>query len=191
MDLVWTGLLIGWFVQRFGQILFDPVLLFQDSFRAIMAVPAPYMALVGWIAGGLFVGWKMWRAKLVSETNFLQLLNAFVPGILIGLGVSQLLMVDLGKPTLLPWGVMAGNHAYHPLHFYRGLALVLLGMGIRRRSVPTVQRLGWSLFGVGVIGILVSFLDFPNRQWMGMSTVQAGSLVLAVFGLLLLWRKRL
>lgn len=190
VDFLWTAFLIGLLVYRFGGILLNPLNLFQNPFQAFMAVPAPYMAGVGMAVGLAYVVWNLIRSGQLQTTGWFRLLNMAAPGLLVGLAIYQLFTADLGKPTALPWGIEIGQTAYHPLHVYRGIGFLAIGLALRSNKLHAESRLGWALFAGGIVGMLVTFFSFPDAKWVGMTGGQWTAVIASLAGLLMLWRQR-
>lgn len=187
-DSIWTGLLIGLLVYRFGGIVFRPVQFSKNPMQILWVSPESYMTYVGILAGAVYAGWKIYRSDFAGLKSVSPFVNVILPGILAGAAIYQLFSGDLGKPTYLIWGVQAGAFAYHPLHLYRGIGLLLLGIGLRTQSVPVHSRLGWGLLLGGIVVMFVSFFGNPGSYLLGMTPLQWGSLLASAVGLILISR---
>jgi prolipoprotein diacylglyceryltransferase len=190
VDILWTAFVIAILVYRFGGMLLNPLEVLRSPFQAFMAVPAPYMAWVGILAGVMYAGWNIYKSGQWQAVGWLRLLNGMMPSLLVGLAVYQLFTADLGKPTQLPWGIEVGQTAYHPLHVYRGLALLVIGLALRSGKLQPEFRFGWALFGGGVAVMIMSFAAFPDVKWAGLTGEQWIAVAASLVGLLTLWRQR-
>lgn len=188
VDIGWGAALIGVLVYRLGGAAANPGELLRDPIQTLMAVPGPYMKGIGFGAGWAYAVWKLFRAGIDTRAAWVRTVNAAAPGILLGVGLYQLAVPEIGRATALPWGIEIGQRSYHPIHLYQGVGFLLLGAVLRRKRVALESRAGWALLGSGVVVMMISFVRFPETAWLGLTAVQWAAFAASGTGLLILGR---
>jgi phosphatidylglycerol:prolipoprotein diacylglycerol transferase len=176
VGVVAGGLLVVWRARARGAALLAAALV-------VVAVLAGAHALFWAVHGGRWGFWSgglssmggvvlgfvaAWGAARVAGEPLAPLLDALVPGALLGLGIGRigcfLSGCCMGRPTTLPWGVVfpeLGPPPRHPLQLYSAAAdLSLVGVLLALDGPPgAVARAG--CVGFGLVRALLDALRDP------------------------------
>jgi phosphatidylglycerol---prolipoprotein diacylglyceryl transferase len=176
------GLVGGVLVARFAHVIaywpaYRTQLLEIFGFNTTAFLPWP-----GVIAGVAIAGWYIYHRRL----PLVPILDAFAPGLLIGLAVADMGALLAGRypgaAADLPWSVTLWGVRRHPVQIYEALGLLAVGLfvlsvirGGSRRGFPAlIALLGW-----GLVEWLVGAFRSPEVT----STVLGGLRLEQVLGL--------
>lgn len=112
----------------------------------------------GAVAALAVAGWYIYRHRL----PLLSLLDAFGPGLLVGLAIADVGALFAGRnpgaPAVLPWSVTLWGVRRHPVQLYEAIGFVAVGLfvwsmirrherrsGSRPGAIALVALLGWGL----------------------------------------------
>ncbi|MGE5602265.1 MAG: prolipoprotein diacylglyceryl transferase [Nitrososphaerales archaeon] len=112
-----------------------------------------FLVRPGVIAGLAVAGWYLYRRRL----PLVILLDAFAPGLLVGLAIANIGALLAGRnpgaPTDLPWAVVLWGVRRHPVQVYEALGLLAVALfvlsviraGGRSGFPALIALLGWGL----------------------------------------------
>lgn len=147
------GLLGGIIVGRLAHVIaFWPA--YRSQPLEIIGLNAStFLAWPGLIAGLAVAGWYVYKHRL----PLVPLLDAFAPGLLIGLAIADIGALLAGRnpgaPADLPWSVTLWGVRRHPVQIYEALGLFLVALLVisaiqagSRKGIPAlIALLGWGL----------------------------------------------
>lgn len=184
------GLLAGILVARFSHVIAfwsayraQPLEIFGFNTTAFLLWP-------GVVAGLAVAGWYVYRRRL----PLLPLLDAFAPGLLVGLAIGAVGALltgrDPGAQTGAPWSVLLWGVRRHPVQAYEAIGLlaaalfVLLMMRSKTRqgAIALTALLGW-----GLVEWFVGAFRSPevtSTLFGGLRLVQVIGLLVALLALL-------
>jgi phosphatidylglycerol---prolipoprotein diacylglyceryl transferase len=176
------GLLGGVLVARLAHVVaFWPAYRSQPL-EIIGLNTTAFLVWPGVIAGLAVAGWYIYRRRL----PLVPLLDAFAPGLLIGLAIADagalLTGRNPGAPADLPWSVTLWGVRRHPVQVYEALGLLAVALfvlsviraGSRNGFPALIALLGW-----GLVGWLVEAFRSPEVT----STLPGGLRIGQVLGL--------
>jgi len=159
-----------------GAALAHPILTFVHGGGWSWAEPA------GWLAGAAYLIWKIRR----DRGPLLPLMNILARTGVIAFGVYSLFEARAGRLSELPFAVEIGGGSYHPVNLYHALLAFLFALWLWK----TGRGLWTSLFGMGCLLLLVSFLQVHLSTVLGLAPLQWVSLAMAIIGYGgLVWRR--
>ncbi len=144
----------------------------------------------GLVAALIVAGWYVYRRRLPLAP----LLDAFTPGLLVGLAIAALGALlsgrNAGAPADLPWSVSLWGVRRHPVQVYEALGLAavaflvlsMLRSGARSGAAALTALLGWGLVEWFVEAYRAA--DVTGTVLGGARAGQVLGLVVAVFALL-------
>ncbi|HEX7055588.1 MAG TPA: prolipoprotein diacylglyceryl transferase family protein [Bacilli bacterium] len=156
IDCLTTGLMIVALLWKFGELLFDPLLLFRRPTEALYMAASTRGACIGAICAVSYALWKLKRAGVSP----LVLLDALPVGILSGVMLDCLLIWQYGRPTHVRWGIALNDPAlrYHPLNAYLFIASAAILILLLRKKAAKKRgddaRFFFVLFGL--CGLVIS-----------------------------------
>lgn len=183
------GLVGGVLAARFAHVIAywpayrsQPLEIFGFNTTAFLPWP-------GVIAALAIVGWYIYRHRL----SLARMLDAFAPGLLIGLAVAALGALLTGRnpgaAADLPWSVVLWGVRRHPVQVYEALGLLAVAAFVlakMRRIRPGVAFF-MALLGWGLVRWLIEAFRSPDVSAMlvgGLRLAQVIGLAVALLGMI-------
>ncbi len=184
------GLVAGVLAARFAHVVAfwpayrsQPLEIFGFNTTAFLLWP-------GVIAALIVAGWYLYRRRLLLAP----VLDAFAPGLLIGLAIAAIGALLTGRnpgaPADLPWSVILWGVRRHPVQIYEALGLLAVAVfglrGVRSEGAAGASFLTAALGG-GLVEWLVEAFRSPDVSpvlFGGLRLIQVLGLAAALLALL-------
>lgn len=188
LDVLTNSLLILILIWRFGYLLFNPSIIWNEPGLILAASGSDRELWTGIIVSSIYVIWQIKKANI----HYYVVLDLLPYGVLTVLIINSTINWQYGLPTRLPWGISIANpnFKYHPIHLYMILLSAPLLIALWRKSKEIGQgkifRTFSIVFGIGMM--LVSLfkpqspylLGLSSEQLIYMSFLIAGSILLII-----------
>ncbi len=151
------------------------------------------LASMGGIGGGLVM---VAAASRLAGVRYLDLLDAFAPGAILGFGIGRigcfLAGCCFGRPTDLPWGIVLpdlGPPPRHPVQLYAAAADLALAAWLVRGTGPPGTTARRAMIGYGAARLALETVRDPAATDLlgvgGITVPQACAIALVLVGLAL------
>ncbi|UOF92288.1 hypothetical protein LSG31_09050 [Fodinisporobacter ferrooxydans] len=186
LDMYWNGVVIWLLAFKMAKVVVAPAAFFQNPILEFFSTPAPNADVVAWIVVLIYFIYKRYRLKI----SIFQMTDILSPAFVLGFGVYELLALQLGTATQVPWGIHVGQNGYHPVNFYIAICLLLAYWIIIRRkdTIRIGSRTAQSLIAFGFSWQLSTYFLVPGQLYFGLTKAQWLYLAILVIGILLFYQ---
>ncbi|AQR78302.1 hypothetical protein ABNB59_13145 [Paenibacillus larvae] len=182
-DLVFNGLVIIFLFWKFGHVLSDPSLLWENSSLVVLASGTGKDIILGTLVAILYISAQAGKTSLDGATW----LDFLAYGLTAGGSMYFILHQEPSFVFAWPWETDSAAFS-QPVSLYMGILLVLLGL--RFILLPPGRRgtaFSFLLIWFGLSGLIVSLFS-PQTIWRwGLSSGQFVYLFFPIIGMILDW----
>lgn len=187
-DILINAVLLGVITWKVSPLFFNPLLIIENPFMFVSAVPSMTDAYLGMIVSVIYLSWK--GSKL--QIPYALLFDTLSVCINTALLFYHLLFWNYGKYTTLPWGISIENpiYKYHPVNIYYAIISTICLIQTWQESTYKLgngQLFAFSLLSWGIGLFIISFFEFTTTFYFGLSLQQLIGLFIILVSVISNW----